>query len=717
MHFLAPILLAGAVLATAPIIIHLLNRRRFTRVNWAPMEYLKLTLKTNRRRLRLEQWLLLAIRTLAVLALFFAVARPISSGTNLAGFLSVEGRASRVIVIDDSLSMSYQKGDQSAFERAKNAARQILNQLGPQDSVSVVLASNPAQTLVRSAHLEDNERNKLVSRINELANCQMGSHWISTLEDIDRQLQEATFPVKEVIIITDLWVAGWTVEVQDLFDRWSQEQVTVRFIDIGAEPTGNRVLHSLKLDSRIALVDQEVKMTAVIENDGEEPLKSGQALLTVDGDVTPVTLPEIPVDKTVNVPVNVRFNQPGQHVVTLRIPADKLLDDNIQRKVINVRQMVDVVLVDGEPGLNPFDSETDFLALALSAGNSNWQVTQTESSTWKTQLLSAPDLIILANVDELSKERIKELEELVSLGTGLMIFAGDQCDLELYNERLFKGGNGLLPARLRQVSDLQSQGLVIEPIADSPIAMLKALTPELLSRVRPRRFTDVILDPSTDFNTEQQKVRVLARWNDARQSPAVLEKRFGEGRVLYWTITAGKSWSDWPAEASFVLAMRVAAQQIAAEIQRGDNLIAGEPIHYELETITEPQSGELIWLDRELNPLDITFGSINETKTMLSSAPIRFAGVVEVNWQDPQLGDQAKKFAINSNVDDSLQKKLDEQALQQFLGRMPLKLIRYQGKEMDLSTAGTELWRYLAVLLLGCLISESMLATWIGRRR
>lgn len=713
MQFLAPLLLTGTVLATAPIIIHLLNRRRFIRVDWAPMEYLKLTLKTNKRRLKLEQWLLLAIRTLAVLALFLAVARPISSGTNLAGFLSVEGRASRVIVIDDSLSMTYRKTDQSAFERAQNATRQVLNQLGPQDSVSVVLASNPAAPLVRMSHLDESERKKLVSRVNELSHSQTGSHWMSTLEDIDRQLQEATFPVKEVIIITDLWQAGWTDEVRDLFDRWSQEQVTVRFIDIGDEPAGNRVLRSLELDSRIALVDQEVKLTAIIENAGEEPLKSGQALLTVDGNVTPVTLPEIPAEKTVSVPISVRFDQAGQHTVTLSIPADKLLDDNVQRKIINVRQMVDVVLVDGEPGLNPFESETDFLALALSAGNSNWQVTQAESSTWKTQLLTAPDLIVLANVDQLSKERIKELEELVSLGTGLMIFAGDQCDLQLYNEGLYKGGNGLLPARLQQVRDLSSQGLVIEPIADSPIELLKGLTPELLSRIRPRRFVDVTLDAGAD----SLQTRVLARWNDAQQSPAVLEKRFGEGSVLLWTITADKKWSDWPAEASFVLAMRVAAQQIAADIQRGENLTAGEPIHFELETVTAPQSGELIWLEQEQNPLELVFASNAEGKTTLSSPAVRFAGVVEAEWQDAQLGKQTQKFAINADVNDSLQKKLDEPALQQFLGKMPLKLIRYQGKEMDLTTEGTELWRYLAVVLLGCLISESMLATFIGRRR
>ena len=80
MPFLAPLLLFGAVFAAAPIIIHLLTRRRFKLVEWAPMEYLKLTLRTNRRRLQLEQWILLAIRTLVILLLIFAVARPFLSG-------------------------------------------------------------------------------------------------------------------------------------------------------------------------------------------------------------------------------------------------------------------------------------------------------------------------------------------------------------------------------------------------------------------------------------------------------------------------------------------------------------------------------------------------------------------------------------------------------------------------------------------------------------
>ena len=50
MTFLSPLLIWGTLLGAIPIIIHLLNRRRFRRVEWAPMRYLKLTIQRNRRR-------------------------------------------------------------------------------------------------------------------------------------------------------------------------------------------------------------------------------------------------------------------------------------------------------------------------------------------------------------------------------------------------------------------------------------------------------------------------------------------------------------------------------------------------------------------------------------------------------------------------------------------------------------------------------------------
>src|SRR5438270_12206112 len=122
MSFIAPIFLSFLALATVPIIIHLLNRRRFQLVEWAPMKYLKLTIKTNRRRLRIEQLILLALRTLAIIALICAVARPVLSSNGIGRWLGGRTRTSRVIVIDDSMSMGYQVDRRAAFEVAQQSA-------------------------------------------------------------------------------------------------------------------------------------------------------------------------------------------------------------------------------------------------------------------------------------------------------------------------------------------------------------------------------------------------------------------------------------------------------------------------------------------------------------------------------------------------------------------------------------------------------------------
>ncbi len=91
MTFLSAGLLGGLLLATVPIIIHILNRRRFLVIDWPPMKYLKLTLKKNRKRIRIEQMILLAMRTLAVILLILAVARPVISQGSLSKLMP--GRA------------------------------------------------------------------------------------------------------------------------------------------------------------------------------------------------------------------------------------------------------------------------------------------------------------------------------------------------------------------------------------------------------------------------------------------------------------------------------------------------------------------------------------------------------------------------------------------------------------------------------------------------
>src|SRR5438067_4418800 len=97
---------AGLGLVSIPIIIHLLNRRRYKVVNWAAMEFLLRAMKKNRRRLRFEQWLLLATRCLLLLLLGAALARPLGCEKSAIGSLGRRTSLS-VFVIDNSYSMAY----------------------------------------------------------------------------------------------------------------------------------------------------------------------------------------------------------------------------------------------------------------------------------------------------------------------------------------------------------------------------------------------------------------------------------------------------------------------------------------------------------------------------------------------------------------------------------------------------------------------------------
>jgi len=711
MSFLAPALLTGLVLASAPIIIHLLNRRRFLRVDWGPMKYLNLTLKSNRRRLRLEQWLLLAVRTLAVIMLFLAVARPVGSGANLAGFLQVQGRASRVIVIDDSLSMGYQTAGTPALEKARQATNAILGQIGPQDSLTIVTTSRPDTPLVRHAQLDEEELGRLQTQINALTVSDMASAWAQTFDAADKQLQTASFPIKEVILVTDLWANGWTSDISPLADRWADEDVTLRIVDIGDEPEGNRRIVSFEQSDPVALVDTEVHFTATIESNGAEPLTAGQATLTVDDTVQAVTLPDLPTGERIEVPIAVTFDTPGMHRISLSIPHDALPGDDEAHLLADVRRMVDVTLVDGEPGLGPFESETDFLAIALTAANAPWQMTQTIASEWEALPLGAPDIIVLANVETLSTERITELEALVAAGMGVMIFAGEQVDIEEYNRLLWKGGEGLLPARLHEVKDAETQGLVIEPHADSPLAPLAKLSADSLSRIRPRRLVSI----STDEELADD-VRVLARWNDPQSSPAVLEKQIGDGTVLFWTTTADRDWCDWPTEPSYVLAMRMAAASVAARILHWENLTAGQPLRYPLDPDFLPQQAFLSEPGTdEQTPLQIK--KPTDSDPYLLSKPTRIAGAYTANWEEPGVGARSHDFAVSPDVTDSRLERLSETDLEPFLGRLTPKVLRFSGESIDVATEGTELWRYAALVLIGLVLFESVLAPWVGRAR
>ncbi|WP_171189730.1 BatA domain-containing protein, partial [Alienimonas chondri] len=140
MNFLNPALAFGAVALAIPLIIHLLNRSRFRTVDWGAMHLLAEVVRTNRRRFRLDQLLLLLVRCAIPVLLAFCLARPVWTG--LAG-ASGDGPVSLAIVLDDSQSMGAPGEGSTRFDAAVDAVKEIVAGAGKGSDFMVILAGGP----------------------------------------------------------------------------------------------------------------------------------------------------------------------------------------------------------------------------------------------------------------------------------------------------------------------------------------------------------------------------------------------------------------------------------------------------------------------------------------------------------------------------------------------------------------------------------------------
>src|SRR5438874_3076664 len=202
---------AGFLLASVPIIIHILNRRRFKTVNWAAMEFLLRALRRNRRRLRFEQWLLLAVRCLVLFLLGLALARPMGCSDTTLASLAARRAGLHVIVIDNSYSTAYESdrpGAKTNLDQAKILAKGIIDRLSRGgESVAIVTTARPS-TAVLGAPIYDLQAAKdAVDRIEQ------GFSGTDVAGALDRARQiaqaESSQPIKTLHLITDATRSAW----------------------------------------------------------------------------------------------------------------------------------------------------------------------------------------------------------------------------------------------------------------------------------------------------------------------------------------------------------------------------------------------------------------------------------------------------------------------------------------------------------------------------
>jgi hypothetical protein len=427
--------------AAAPLLIHLWSRHRFREAPWAAMQFLLAAMRKNARRLQLQQWLLLAVRTLLIVLVVLAVAEPYGEHL-LAGGSGAPSH--KIMVIDASYSMGYQTDGRTNFAAAKQLASELVKK-SPSGDVFTLLFMTSSPKLVLGPELIDHT--EVASRIESLTPSCEGANLEGTLTLVQKSLtpkEGRRLPDrKEVYFFADLQRRTWgplentnqpasdATKAQTLKAVESLSQLgPLNVIDVGKPNASNLAVTNLATSDTVITRARDVNLEATLHAFGpDSPGACRVELLIDDAPVAEQTI-EIAAGADASVHFSHRFTSPGEHVVTIRATNDHLEIDNSRSLVVPVCDEVRVLCVAGREGA------AKYLAGALNpnpAGDSPIRpVIISEGDLAETKLVDF-DCVFICNVPQITPGEAERLKRYAENGGGVVFFLGDRVLPDQYN--------------------------------------------------------------------------------------------------------------------------------------------------------------------------------------------------------------------------------------------------------------------------------------------
>jgi hypothetical protein len=413
MNFLQPLLLAALPLAALPIIIHLINQRRFQTIPWGAMMFLLAAQQMSRGYSRVRQWLIMLLRMLAVAGLIFAISRPLSSGWlgQAAG-----GRADVTLILLDRSSSMQQLGEGSAVSKLETCRHQLVRTLGLLRSSRWVLIESSRK---KAREIESPER---LLKLSETEPTSAAADLPGMLEVARDYIESNKAGRTEVWICSDLRSNDWNPES----GRWK----TLRD-SLAGLPQGVRI-HLLAYP-RPASDNLSVRVTDVKRQSGEQGELLISLRVTRSGESTaPVTIPiQFDIDGARSV-VQVEISGPEYEMKDHRIP----LEQHHERGWGTVSIPADV---------NPADN-TFFLAYGPSPERRTLIVAEDEGVAIPLRLAAEipPDSKIKCSAEVVSTEQLPTVEW-EKIGTVLwQVQLPEGEDAERLREFVDRGGEVIL---------------------------------------------------------------------------------------------------------------------------------------------------------------------------------------------------------------------------------------------------------------------------------
>lgn len=571
MNFINPLLLVFAAVASVPLLLHLFNRQRIKVVEFSTIKYLRNLQKTRMRRLKIRQILLLLLRTLILIAVALAFARPTVEG----GYFQALGGKSTttaVLMFDISGSMNTETDQGTIFERGVERAQQILDSF-TQKEKSTLLAFGSDVIYDSGEPSSDFERQKQM--LTSLRPSSSAARPVLVLARALEILEASSDPNLEIYLISDLQGETWRNLDFSLFE---ERHLTFKLFvaRITPEAAENVAIESVTFPNQIISAGRDFSLDVHIANHKKELSTDLLVALELNGKKVAQSDLSLPPAGSGTVGFTHQAERSGFMYGAVGIDDDDLLGDNNFYFAMRIPSLTSIAVI------APDDREAYLIkqALAPLADDERYKRVEVISpAAAATRNLFDFDVLIISPSSTMPSALNSSVRAYLNTGGGVLFLTRPDVDLKTYSNLV--------------TSPLFGLDLVEAPPHPKPDEGKYLLSK--LDRDHPvfspyRQFDDETL-PRVEFYShfktlESATSSVLARFSD--NAPAVLETSVGGGKAMLYTFSPDETYSDLAVHPLMVVMINRSVEYLVSEpLNQRDQFSAGSDITRSLTTLTE----------------------------------------------------------------------------------------------------------------------------------
>ena len=689
MNFLFPTFLIGLAAIAIPIIIHLFNFRKYKKIYFTNVHFLKELKQESDSKSKLKEWLILAMRILAITCLVFAFAQPFIPGKAKA----TQGDKAISIYLDNSFSMESVNKKGTLLENAKLYATEMANTFSASDQFQ--LLTNDFE----GKHQRFISKEEFIEQLNDV---KISSATRALTDVIKRQqdfLQNSSSKNKRLFLVSDFQKNAATFNKADI-----DTSLVITCIPIASTEINNVYIDSVWFETPVQQFGTQQIIHASVINKSNKDIETGTLKLFINDKQVSLSSFSVTAGNKQDVSIGFTVKDKGINKGLLSIEDYPITYDDNFYFSFDAQTTIHALVINGK------DTKTAGNFKSLLQNDSMFVYTENAEVSTDYGLFPKENLIVLNELSSLTSGLTAELQKFVSNGGSVVLFPNKKADLVSYT-------NAFQNLQLPQIIAFDTVRTKTQSIKFE-----QGLYEGVFDKINQQMDLPMVLQHYEFKQTTNSSTQNIVLLQNG--SPLISQHNIGNGKLYLFAIPSDAACSNFLKHALFVptiikmaiLSLKPSpiyyktSSNEAITIASVSNF-AEKPLHIIKDDASATSAGSVTAATKKVDVIP-EHRLVNNATTLFTQNQLTEAGQYEVLENTTVLKGLAfnfdrKESDMNFYTKEELQKQLDEKNLKNVVIIEPNE--KALTNALQEATDGKKLWKLFLFLALAFLLSEILL--------